>query len=341
MKRVPRAALLLTASLAVATGLAGCRTSPGAAAVVGDDRITTADLQAEVDAALADPQAEAALGDRISFTRTELGRLINNAIIASAAARHHITASPAEIDQQFNEFAQQAGGPQQLQQQAAESGIPKSELRDFLRYYVLQQKLGDALVANVPVSRKDLQTAYQQNIDKYDVVHAAHILVNDKATAQRILAEVRANPARFAALAAKDSTDTGSKANGGDLGTQPKSQFVPEFGDPVFAAKPGSFILVHSQFGWHVVHVISHDTTPLSKVTDELKATVLQSSHDQLLGQALSAEGKRLGVHVNPRFGRWDSAQGTVVAIPASRGVSSPSPSPNDGSGSQQVTPTG
>jgi parvulin-like peptidyl-prolyl isomerase len=323
-----------------AVGLAGCNTSPGAAAVVGNDRISTETLQQEVTDALADPQAASALGDRASFTRTELGRLINNSIIASAAARHHITVSDGEITTQINEFAQQAGGLQQLQQQAAQSGIPKDELRTFIRYYVLQQKLGDALVANVPVSKQDLQAAYQQNIDKYDTVHAAHILVNDKATADRILAQVRAHPDQFAELAAKYSTDTGSKASGGDLGTQPKSQFVPEFGDPVFAAKPGSFIEVHSQFGWHVVHVISHKRTPLANVTDELKTTVLQNQHDALLSKALTDESKRLGVHVNPRYGRWDATQGTVVAIPASSGVSSPSPTPGSG-GQPSTTPIG
>jgi len=339
VKRVFRATTLAAALLAAATGLSGCRTSPGAAAIVGSDRISTAALQDEVTRALADPQARSSLGDRTSFTRTELGRLINNSIIESAAARRHITATSAEIDTQLNEFAQQAGGLPQLQQQAASSGIPKSELRDFIRHYVLEQKIGDALVANLPVSRQDLKSAYQQNIDRYDVVHSAHILVDSKALADRILAKVRADPSQFAALAARYSTDTGSKASGGDLGTQPKSQFVPEFADPVFKAKAGSFIEVHSQFGWHVVHIISHTKTPLSKVSDELKATVLQNSHDQLLGQALTAESKRIGVHVNPRYGRWDPAQGTVVALPASRGVSSPSPAPSGGA--EPATPAG
>jgi parvulin-like peptidyl-prolyl isomerase len=170
-------------------------------------------------------------------------------------------------------------------------------------------------------------------------VHAAHILVDSKSLADRILAQARANPDGFADLAARYSIDTGSKASGGDLGTQPKSQFVPEFGDPVFAAKPGTFIEVHTQFGWHVVHIISHKKTPLSKVADELKATVLQNSHDQLLAQALNAEGKRIGVHVNPRYGRWDPTQGIVVPLKASGAVSSPSPGPSDAA--QPLTPTG
>jgi len=97
VKPASRASLLLTGTLVVAAVLTGCRTSPGAAALVGDDRISTETLQSQVQQALADPQAEAALGnDRAAFARTELGRLINNAIVASAAARHHITVSQSK-----------------------------------------------------------------------------------------------------------------------------------------------------------------------------------------------------------------------------------------------------
>jgi foldase protein PrsA len=317
-------------SLAVVIGVSGCNTSPGAAALVGDHRISTDTLQAEVNRALADPQAEAQLGaDRASFTRTQLGRLIHNRIVATAAAAHHVTVTPADIDTQIASFAQQAGGMAQLLQQAAQGGVPKGELRDFIRFYVMEQKLADALVADVPVSQSDLRAAYQQNIDQYDQVHSAHILVKTKGQAESILAQVRNDPSQFAALAAKFSSDTSNKDSGGDLGFAGRGQFVPEFSDAIFAAKPGSFIVVHSQFGWHVVHVIEHRTVSLAKAAPELKTTLLKDARDRLLATTEQAQAKRLGIHVNPRYGRWDPSKGDVVAIGAKQEVSSPSPSPN------------
>src|SRR5206468_5390861 len=101
--------------------------------------------------------------------------------------------------------------------------------------------------------------------------HSAHILVKDKATADKILAQVRANPSRFAALAAKYSQDTSNKNSGGDLGFAGHGQFVKEFSDAIFAAKPGAFVEVHSQFGWHVVHEIARKTVPLEKAAPQLK----------------------------------------------------------------------
>ena len=304
-----------------------CNTSPGAAALVGSDRISVAHLQQEVDDALANPQAEQQLGsDRAGFVRTELARLITNDIVVAAAARHGITITQADIDTQLNEFAQQAGGPAQLLQQAEQSGIPRAELSSFTRYYVLQQKLGDALIASVPVSQSELEAAYQQNIDSYDQVHSAHILVKTKALADNILAQVKADPTKFASLASKYSIDTSNKDTGGDLGFAGQGQFVPSFSHAIFAAKVGSFIEVHSKFGWHVVHVIAHKNVTLAQATPELKTTILKNTRDKLLAQALSDEARKLGVHVNPRYGVWDFARGSVVAPSANDSVSSPAP---------------
>ena len=320
---------LLVAAATVLLGgvLAGCNTSPGAAAVVGDDRISVTNLQQTVDRALKDPAAQQQLGqDRAGFVRNELSRLITNVVVARAAADEHVTVSNSDIDHELDTLAQQTGGRQQLVQAASASGVPQRDLRNFVRFFVMQQKLGDALAATLAVSDTDLQAAYQKDIDKYDQVDSAHILLKTKAEADKVLSQVRANPSSFAALAAKDSLDTGSKTNGGELGFQGHSQFVKPFADAIFAAKPGTFIEVQSQFGWHVVHVIAHKTTPLSDVAPALKAAILAPQRQALVQKELSAVARRMGVHVNPRYGRWDARAAKVVAPSDKGGLSSPAP---------------
>ena len=327
--RFARVAVAVVGALTVGAGASACTSSPGAAAIVGSSRISVATLQTAVDHALADPQAEQQLGqDRAKFTREQLGRLINNVLIANIAAHDGITATRADVDQQLAQFAQSAGGEKQLEQQAAASGVPVKDLRTFIRYYVLQQKIADRLVADVTISDADLQAAYRKNIDQYDQVDSAHILVTTKALADSLLAQVKAKPSSFAALAKRYSTDPGSKTKGGELGFQPASGLVKPFADAIFAAKPGTFLEVHSQFGWHVVHVIAHRTTPLAEVADQLKAQILQPKREQLLLGALSAESRKEGVHVSPRYGIWNSANGTVAAPSAKDELSSPAPSP-------------
>ena len=325
-----RARLSIASAIVVVLGgtLAGCTTSPGAAAIVGSQRISAQTLQATVNRALADPAAQQQLGqDRGAFVRSELSRLITNVIVARVAADQHVTVTNSDIDHELDTLAQQAGGRQQLIQAASGSGVPQQDLRTFIRYFVMQQKIGDALAGAVQVSDAELQAEYQKNIDTYDQVDSAHILLKTKAEADSVLAQVRKNPSSFASLAARLSLDTGSKGNGGELGFQPHSQFVKPFADAIFAAKPGSFIEVHSQFGWHVVHVIAHRVTPLAEVAPQLKSSILGPRRQALLQQKLAAAAKKLGVHVNPRYGRWDAATDKVVAPSDRGGLSSPAPS--------------
>src|SRR5690606_12415369 len=57
--------------------------------------------------------------------------------------------------------------------------------------------------------------------------------------------------------AKKDSIDTGSGQNGGDLGWGPSSNYVPEFAQAVESLKKGELSSkpVQSQFGWHIIQV--------------------------------------------------------------------------------------
>lgn len=61
----------------------------------------------------------------------------------------------------------------------------------------------------------------------------------------------------FTALAAQFSADPGSKDKGGDLGTFGYGTMVPEFNDFCFEKTPGSKGVVKTQFGYHIIDLIS------------------------------------------------------------------------------------
>ncbi|MCW2726560.1 MAG: PpiC-type peptidyl-prolyl cis-trans isomerase [Frankiales bacterium] len=330
------------ASTAAAAGLAlvvltGCGNAPvraGAAATVGDTRITTTELQGYISRGLADPQAQQQLGaDKAAYQRQTLGRLINHQVLTEAARRSGVTVTEGEVDKKLADFQRQAGGAAQLEQQAAQNGIAKPDLRRFIDDVVLNQALGDKLTASLDVPAAQLRSLYAQNIAQYDQVHAAHILVPTKAQADAILAKVKADPGSFAAQAAQASTDASNKDKGGDLGFAGRGQFVKEFEAAIFAAQPGSFLEVKTQFGFHVVHVIERRTTTLAEATPDLRRGALQQQRDQLTSALLTKVAKDLGVTVNPRFGRWDGSKGSVVQPAVDKNsVSSPAPSPAAGS---------
>lgn len=115
----------------------------------------------------------------------------------------------------------------------------------------------------IKVSDSEAQNFYNQNKNNFVVpaqVRARHILVKDKAAAESIIKELSslsgdALKSKFAQIASAQSIDSGSKANGGDLGWFPKTQMVPAFGDAAFALKNGELTKkpVQSQFGYHII----------------------------------------------------------------------------------------
>jgi peptidyl-prolyl cis-trans isomerase D len=113
-----------------------------------------------------------------------------------------------------------------------------------------------------------------------DSVKARHILipVNDPQTGKAINPDSTAKKladsiynailggADFAALALKYSSD-GSKAKGGDLGTFGYGAMVTEFNDFCFENPVGSKKVVQTQFGYHVIDILSQkDFKPAYKI---------------------------------------------------------------------------
>jgi peptidyl-prolyl cis-trans isomerase SurA len=103
--------------------------------------------------------------------------------------------------------------------------------------------------------------------------HVRHILVRtseivSEADARRRLAELRervvTGGADFAALARQYSED-GSAANGGDLGWVYEHDTVPEFERAMDALAPGEVSQpVKSPFGWHLIQVLQRRTADVS-----------------------------------------------------------------------------
>ena len=328
--RTPRRLAIAVAAGLAALTLSACGDTPvrsGAAATVGDVRITQDELEGFVTRGLRDPQAQAQLGeDKAAFQRQTLSRMINHEVLGEAAKREGVTITDGAIDAKLAEFEQQAGGPAQLVQQAAQNGIAKEDLRRFLGDIVLNDALGDKLTEDLEVPAAQLQALFDERAAQNDQVHAAHILVASKASADSILAQVKADPAKFAALAAEFSTDTSNKDKGGDLGFAGRGQFVKPFEDAVFGGKPGDVVTVRTEFGFHVVRILERRTTTLAQATPELRRAALRAQREERVAKLLSEVSADLGVKVNPRFGRWNENSGSVEEIPVDdpNSVSSP-----------------
>jgi peptidyl-prolyl cis-trans isomerase C len=158
------------------------------------------------------------------------------------------------------------------------------EDRSLRRAYFDQQIAG----ALTPEAVKAAYDQYAKAFQPQDEVHARHILVKTEAEAKDIKAQLDKG-AKFEDLAKAKSTDTGSAANGGDLGFFGKGQMVKPFEDAAFALQPGQVSEpVQSQFGWHIIKVEEKRKTqpaPIDQVAQQLQQQILFKKFDDTVNQ--------------------------------------------------------
>ena len=135
-------------------------------------------------------------------------------------------------------------------------------------------------IAKQAVTEEALQAAYDarfKDAKPQTEYNAAHILVATQEEADKLKAELAAG-ADFAELAKANSTDTGSGANGGDLGWFGLGTMVKPFEDAVVAAKVGEVTgPVKSEFGYHLILVKETriaDKPTLEQLRAELAAEI-------------------------------------------------------------------
>jgi len=77
-----------------------------------------------------------------------------------------------------------------------------------------------------------------------------------KAEAEKILKEVKANPAQFAVIAKEKSDDASAATNSGDLGFFGRGMMTKAFEDKAFALSVGSISdVVETEFGFHIIQL--------------------------------------------------------------------------------------
>lgn len=123
-----------------------------------------------------------------------------------------------------------------------------------------------AFFSQVEAKEEELQAQYQKEISNLaEQRQAGHILVevNDKLNEEQAKAKIEQVKQRldkgedFAALAKEFSDDSGSAANGGDLGFAGPGVYEPAFEESLYALKQGEVSApVRTQYGWHLIKLL-------------------------------------------------------------------------------------
>jgi peptidyl-prolyl cis-trans isomerase C len=147
-------------------------------------------------------------------------------------------------------------------QEAEKKGIPASaDYRaqlELVRQTVLIRELFEDFKKKNPVTEPEARAEY----DKFKAqatgteYRARHILVENEDDAKKLITQIKGG-AKFEELAKKNSKDTGSGENGGDLDFAKPDAYVPEFSKAMTSLKKGEMTdaPVKTQFGYHIIRL--------------------------------------------------------------------------------------
>jgi peptidyl-prolyl cis-trans isomerase C len=148
-------------------------------------------------------------------------------------------------------------------QEAEKKGIPASAdyraQMELVRQTVLIRELFEDFKKKNPVTEPEARAEYEKvkTQSAGTEYRARHILVENEDDAKKLIAQIKGG-AKFEELAKKNSKDTGSGENGGDLDFAKPDAYVPEFSKALTSLKKGEMTEtpVKTQFGYHIILLV-------------------------------------------------------------------------------------
>lgn len=207
-----------------------------------------------------------------------LDGLIDQSLMVARALRDSIVVERNEVvealDRWVAEVQANFGGESTFRQQLSLEGISLSELRrrrrPMMRDQLLRTKLQQELGIGRPtaVSRRNAERFVLDHHE--ELMFIRHIVLEPPsdldplAVARKRISDLRelivSGRSTFAAVAREFSDDPGSGQQGGDLLSAPSGTYVASVDSTIWNIPVGEVSLpVESQFGWHIIEVISRD----------------------------------------------------------------------------------
>lgn len=253
---------------------------------------------------------------RDEIMRGALDQLVVYTLLSQESKSRGIKVEDAEIEAKMGQLKSQFPTQDLFDKALKERGMTLDSLRKDARVDLSVTKLMDAEVAALPgPSDLDARDFYDKNPDKFkedESVRASHILIRvdekaDAAAKKKARAEIDAvlkqakAGADFAALAKEHSQD-GSAAQGGDLNYFPKGQMVQPFNDVAFSLKKGEMSgVVTTQFGYHIIKVIDHKpgrVVPFEEAAQQIKQVLSEQKKQQRVEAFIDGLKKKSKIEV-------------------------------------------
>jgi parvulin-like peptidyl-prolyl isomerase len=213
-------------------------------------------------------QAEAAT-KKEELRKSLANDLIAELLIKDRADRLGLSVSSDEVKEAMSRLKEQYGikTDAEFDESLRKSGMARADMEGRLRDTILMNKVfARELKQREDLADKDLRERYDREKESFRLPERARlreIIVIKPDDASKIEAArqraadlaVKARSGDFAALAIT-SSDSGTKAKGGDLGEVARGELLPDLDKAVFNANAGTVLgPIETKSGWHILKV--------------------------------------------------------------------------------------
>jgi parvulin-like peptidyl-prolyl isomerase len=299
MRRAIFAALLAAAVVPVM----GCGTSSDAGdvpansvAVVGDRTISKSEFEDLVSYAKRNYEAQkrpfpkAGTPEYAQIRDQAVNFLVQRAQFEVKADDLDVDVNDEAVDKRVNDYIKERhkGDEKKFREEIKQQGLTEEQAREIIRANLIQQAVYNKVTAEVKVTDQELREYYDKNKSQYgggDTRLVRHVLVKEKALADRLYNQLRERGADWAAIAKRYSEDPGSKTKGGRY-TATKGQVVPEFEKAVFSMETNAVTKpVKTPYGYHIIQALEPikkgQPTPFKQVKEAIRQQLVQDKKNK------------------------------------------------------------
>ncbi len=296
-----------------------------AAAVVNGNKITVEEIAEDLERYESSTQFEdlAQQGDAQELKRQVeqqlLSQEIRRAVLEPKAEELGIEVSEDEIQQRLDEIKADYETPEAFEKELKEQNLTLEQVEQLVADRLLEEELQAKVTEGAAPSEEEVQAYYDENQARYEEAEAQHILVEDRAQAEDIAAQLAAAPgskvdALFAKLAKKFSIDESNAANGGELGFFGPGDFVAPFERAAAKLDIGEISSpVQTEFGWHLIRVTDRRVARFEEVAADIEQELGQGAVEEAWDEFVRKAYEEADVKVNPRYGEFDEESFQVV----------------------------
>jgi parvulin-like peptidyl-prolyl isomerase len=249
---------------------------------------------------------------RRQFEQGYLSQIIRRHIMRPLAEERGLEVTESEVDEAIEAIKADFPSEKEFEDALDQQGVSPDQLPELVRDQLTEEALREDVVSEIEPNDDELQSYYDENIDRYRQTEASHILIEERGQAEKLAAELQGAKANqidklFAERAKKLSTDTGSGEKGGDLGYFGSGELVPEFEEAAGQLELGEVSdPVQSEFGFHIIRVTDRRLQPFEDVRDQIAQEISGTETEEAFQDLVVKAYEDADVRVNPRYGELD-----------------------------------